>query len=123
MNSLKKTNARLEDRCESLEQFVDVLKKNWKYSAPSIPSSYWFEQGHGEMYVTSMNTFLKDIKEMTTMTRSGEWTDDFRGEEMFLGGNMVNLKGSSPNWIDNDTVVYRCHTGGSLLTLYNFMTF
>ena len=42
---------------------------------------------------------------MTTMIRSGEWTDDFRGEEMFLGGNMVNLKGSSPNWIDNDTVV------------------
>ena len=62
INSLKKTNARLEDRCESLEQFVDVLKKNWKYSAPSIPSSYWFEQGHGEMYVTFMNTFLKDIR-------------------------------------------------------------
>ncbi|EJK61684.1 hypothetical protein THAOC_17783 [Thalassiosira oceanica] len=57
----------LESRFGSLERCIQVLKKDvsWTYSAPDIPRSHWFEQGHDEEYADNMEDILNSIKEDT----------------------------------------------------------
>ena len=62
-----------EARCESLESTVQVLIKEqkWEYSAPTIPTSHWVDQGFNEDYIEWMELFLREIKAKTCALRSG----------------------------------------------------
>jgi len=62
----------LEDKCDKLEKSVKLLVKDWKYSVPDIPDSYWEDQGFDEDYIKSIRTFLGEVKEQTLRLRSGE---------------------------------------------------
>jgi len=64
-----------EDKCGKLEKRVKVLVKDWKYSAPEIPASYWEDKGYGEEYIELIREFLSDIKEQTLQLRNGEEMD------------------------------------------------
>ena len=75
----------LEARCGCLERSTQILIKEnkWKYSAPSIPTSYWIERGFDEDYIGDMEYFLRDIKEKTCLLRSGNVIED---DIIYLGG-------------------------------------
>ncbi|EJK72022.1 hypothetical protein THAOC_06485 [Thalassiosira oceanica] len=70
----------LESRCGSLERSIQVLKKDvsWTYSAPDIPRSHWFEQGHDEEYADNMEDILSSIKEDTKCVKK-------KGEKYYCG--------------------------------------
>ena len=72
----------LEARCGCLERSTQILRKEnkWKYSAPSIPTSYWIEQGFDEEYVECMESLLEQLEDSTIEFPSdGGATDKLKG--------------------------------------------
>jgi len=72
MDELVSKCKHLEDKCGKLEKSVKLLVKDWKYSVPDIPDSYWEDQGFDEDYIKSIRSFLGEVKEQTLRLRSGE---------------------------------------------------
>jgi len=96
----------LEDKCGSYEKSIELLKKanNWKYSAPSIPSNYWEEQGFDMNHVTHMVKLVNDFKDTSSWLRRREcrgiglnlWEDNDNGDPLILQYDNVLL----PHWIE-----------------------
>lgn len=72
MDELVSKCQHLEDKCGKLEKSIKLLVKDWKYSVPDIPDSYWEDQGFSEVYIELIGVFLEDIKEQILQLRSGE---------------------------------------------------
>ena len=81
VDGLRSENKRLALRCESLEKTIRVLKKkNWTYSAPDIPWSYWIEQGHDEDYANNADRVVRSMK---TSTQALRLTTSF--QDVYIG--------------------------------------
>ena len=94
----------IKKRCGTLERSMKILvsENNWKYSAPSIPSSYWTNLGFDEDYVDAMENFLQMIKIKTCELRSGTSMTGVKGN-ISLGDNNGGImlrydKSLLPHW-------------------------
>ena len=65
----------LETRCGSLERCVEILMKDWEYSAPPIPRSHWVDRGFNNHNIALVERFLDDIKMYTCKLRKGNLDD------------------------------------------------
>ena len=71
-------NSKLQDLDHS-SRWLESLHRNreWKYSAPTIPISYWTSRGFDEEYAEYADSFLEDIETVTCAMMRGECTDSF----------------------------------------------
>ena len=71
-------NSKLQDLGHSL-RWIESLQRNreWKYSAPTIPISYWTSRGFDEDYADCADSFLEDIETVSCAMRRGECADTY----------------------------------------------
>lgn len=108
----------LEVKCTSLQNSFEILMKDsiWKYSAPSIPNSYWTELGFDDNNVHHIEDFLRQIKDTTCALRRGEEIDE-EGIVLCCESFLPYHKALLPHWKEFTTALQLCQTNDAAFTI------
>ena len=131
MDKLESNCKFLKAECGSLERSMQILIKEqkWEYSAPSIPTFHWINNGFEEQYIEGMEYLLKQLKDNTIKLRNGRCADHFphNTQNICLSGGFDDVNDHTillhddlllPHWKEFAIALQLYHNSSRLLNFY-----
>ena len=130
MDKLESNCKFLKAECGSLERSMQILIKEqkWEYSAPSIPTSHWINNGFEEQYIEGMEYLIWQLKDNTIKLRNGR-CDHFphNTQNICLSGGFDDVNDHTillhddlllPHWKEFAIALQLYHNSSRLLNFY-----
>ena len=126
MDELESNCKWLKAECGSLERSLQILIKEqkWEYSAPSIPTFHWINNGFEGQYIEGMECLLRQLKGGTIVLRSGK--HNIQQQHIELSGGFEDEDDETillhddlllPHWMEIANALQLYHNSSRLLNL------